>query len=241
MSDLTHVVGLSGGKDSTCMALRLMEVEPRDYVFICTPTGKELPEMDAHWARLETLLGQPLLRIASPETFEEMCERHRALPSWRMRFCTRDLKLKPTIAFLAGCDPAINYVGLRADEPADERGGIYGDQVQSDYPLRRWGWGITDVIGYLRERGISVPRRTDCDRCPYQRLGEWESLFWEHPERYADAEAQEARTGHTFRSPGRDSKPAALAELRMHFTQPPLLTNDDVACADYAPCRVCRL
>jgi 3'-phosphoadenosine 5'-phosphosulfate sulfotransferase (PAPS reductase)/FAD synthetase len=52
-----HIVGLSGGKDSTAMALRLAEVEPRDYEFICTPTGNELPQMLAHWAKLEALLG----------------------------------------------------------------------------------------------------------------------------------------------------------------------------------------
>lgn len=34
-----HVVALSGGKDSTAMALRLAEVEPREYTYVCTPTG----------------------------------------------------------------------------------------------------------------------------------------------------------------------------------------------------------
>ena len=62
---MTHVVALSGGKDSTAMALRLAEVEPREYVYICTPTGRELPEMEAHWSRLETLLGAPLLRVTN--------------------------------------------------------------------------------------------------------------------------------------------------------------------------------
>jgi tRNA(Ile)-lysidine synthase TilS/MesJ len=44
----THVVGLSGGKDSTAMALRLAEVEPQPYVYICTPTGNEPASMMAH-------------------------------------------------------------------------------------------------------------------------------------------------------------------------------------------------
>ena len=46
------------------MALRLAEVEPRDYEFICTPTGNELPQMLAHWAKLEVLLGKPLVRLS---------------------------------------------------------------------------------------------------------------------------------------------------------------------------------
>lgn len=42
-----HVVALSGGKDSTAMALRLRELNPDiDYTYSCTPTGNELPEME---------------------------------------------------------------------------------------------------------------------------------------------------------------------------------------------------
>ena len=61
--NITHIVALSGGKDSTAMALRLAEVEPRNYIYICTPTGDELPDMDRHWKNLECFLGQPLIRL----------------------------------------------------------------------------------------------------------------------------------------------------------------------------------
>lgn len=40
-----HVVALSGGKDSTALALRLKEIEPREYQYVCTPTGDELPDL----------------------------------------------------------------------------------------------------------------------------------------------------------------------------------------------------
>ena len=46
---MKHVVALSGGKDSTALALRLAEIEPREYIYVCTPTGNEPPEMFAHW------------------------------------------------------------------------------------------------------------------------------------------------------------------------------------------------
>ena len=57
------IVALSGGKDSTAMALRLAEIEPAAYTYVITPTGNELPEMFAHWRRLGELLGSPLVPV----------------------------------------------------------------------------------------------------------------------------------------------------------------------------------
>lgn len=217
---MRHIVALSGGKDSTALALRLAEVEPRQYVYVCTPTGDELPEMVDHWALLETLLGQPILRVEYPGGLAALVERERCLPNFQKRFCTRILKLAPFRKFLATQTPCVAYVGLRADE--DDREGHGGDLVPSGdctqrYPLREWGWDIDRVLSYLDERGISIPERTDCGCCFYQRLGEWYNLWRKYPERFASYEAMEAKAGHTFRSPSRDTWPAALTDLRREF------------------------
>ena len=64
MSYETHVVAVSGGKDSTALALRLAELKPeREYSYIITPTGNEPPAMFDHWERLESLLGKRLIRL----------------------------------------------------------------------------------------------------------------------------------------------------------------------------------
>ena len=64
---MNHIVCLSGGKDSTAMALRLKEVEPRDYIYICTPTGDELPPLFNHLNLLEERLEQEIIRLHDPE------------------------------------------------------------------------------------------------------------------------------------------------------------------------------
>jgi hypothetical protein len=223
-SGVAHVVGLSGGKDSTAMSLALAEREPRPYTFVCTPTGDELPDMVAHWLRLESLLGRPVVKLTNG-TLASQIEANKMLPNVFARWCTRLLKLKPFGAFAALHAPAVAYVGLRADEDEGEREGVRpgGDYaplstaVTQDFPFRRWGWGIAEVRATLDRHGVVVPARTDCARCPYQRLGEWYNLWARHPAVYASAEGDEARWGHTYRSPGRDTWPASLRELRLRF------------------------
>jgi len=217
-----HVVALSGGKDSTAMAFRLRELHPETpFIFVCTPTGDELPDMVAHWVRIGDRLGSRLWPISSGKSLDGLCADYSALPNWRQRWCTRRLKIEPYGAWLAEMvkhGPVVSYVGLRADEP-DREGGDYagiGD-VDMRFPMRDWGWSLADVLDYLASIGVVIPRRTDCAKCYHQTLSEWWFLWSEHPEIYADAEAMEARYGHTFRSPSRDTWPAALSEMRLRF------------------------
>jgi hypothetical protein len=237
---VNHIVALSGGKDSTALALRLAEVEPRDYTYLITPTGDELPPMLEHWQSLEKLLGKPLTRITNG-TLNGWIEHYNALPNWRQRWCTRLLKIEPAIAFYKAHMPCTAYVGLRADEDADERTGIYGLDIQQRYPLREWGWNVDDVWRYLYERGVRIPKRTDCARCYGQRISEWEQLDRDYPDVYTEAVTQEARTGKTFRSPGRDSRPAGLAELRVYFASKPKSLCQGQLFEEMQPCRVCSL
>ena len=246
MSRELHVVALSGGKDSTAMALRLAEVEPRDYTYVCTPTGNELPEMFAHWRKLGDLLGKRIVPVMAA-SLKGLIEKQQALPNWRQRWCTRMLKIEPFAAWLmqrAEEGYAVtSYVGLRADE--DEReGGDYSKvpgQVMR-FPMREWGWGLSDVVGYLQQRSVTIPKRTDCAVCFYQRLNEWFDLWLDNPEAYAEGEALEEMTGHTFRSPGRDTWPASLRELRAEFERGRVPQGADTTHDMFAQmkCRVCR-
>lgn len=238
MSDpAKHVVGLSGGKDSTALALWLVENEPRQYEFICNETGNELPEMVAHWERLERLLGQPLKRVRHSKDLIGMIEDEGAIPNWRQRFCTRILKIEPTIRYMDGLpDGSVLYVGLRADEEA--RRGIFGEDMNVRFPLRERGWTEADVWKYLDKMGITIPKRTDCALCFYQRIDEWQTLYFEHPDKWRQGVEIEQKIGHSFRSPGRDTWPAGLKELGEAFASGrPVRKSAPRQC----PGRVCSL
>lgn len=200
------------------MALRLRELDADvDFTYVCTPTGDELPDMIDHWLNLEHLLGKRITYLGSGNSLGSLIEQWNALPNWRQRWCTRVLKIEPFEKYLAANLPATVYIGFRADE-ADSRGGVeYSGDVTRRFPMIEWNWGLRDVLDYLNERGIIVPDRTDCGACFFQTLGEWWSLWINHPDRYTRYEEWERQTGHTFRSPSRDTQPASLAELRAKF------------------------
>jgi 3'-phosphoadenosine 5'-phosphosulfate sulfotransferase (PAPS reductase)/FAD synthetase len=243
-----HVVALSGGKDSTAMALRLAEIEPRDYIYLCTPTGDELPEMFAWWNELGSILGSQIKPVMEM-SLKECIEKNKCLPNFRMRFCTRQIKIEPYRRFLqllCATGTVVSYVGLRADEEG-RAGGAYSDieGVTMRFPFREWGWKLKDVLGYLVERDISVPERTDCARCFHQRIGEWWRLWANHRAIWMDAEADEARYNQTYRTPGRDSWPTALKDLRSEFEAGKIPKNADQiqfrSTMQAGGCRVCAM
>lgn len=227
------------------MALRLVEVDPQPYVFICTPTGNELDEMFKHWKKIGELLGSPITPIVA-NSLVNLIEVQKAIPNWRQRWCTRMLKIEPFAAYLKAqasrYDRVVSYVGLRADEEERE-GGDYANLtgVEMRFPMREWGWGLEDVQSYLTERNVTIPKRTDCAVCFFQRIGEWYDLWKDHPDEYAEGERLERLTGHTFRSAGRDTWPAGLAELRSEFEGGRIPRDHKPDAIATMKCRVCRL
>lgn len=238
MQEAKHIVALSGGKDSTAMALRLAEVEPRDYIYVCTPTGNELPEMKAHWEALSARLGKPIIQPPGPG-LDALIKAQRALPNWNMRWCTRLIKIKPFEELIRANIPCVIYVGIRADESGDREGVDYDriEGVTRRFPMDEWGWFLQNVLDYLQAVGQSVPERTDCGLCFYQTLYEWFLLWLNHRAVWDQGEAYETWTGHTFRSEQRDSWPASLVALRSWFEAG--LVPDDRRKKRGAMCAVC--
>jgi hypothetical protein len=222
------------------MAVLLRETHPDiPFQWVCTPTGNEPPEWFAHMRQLRDRIG-PIQPIMLPGGLEGLMRHYNALPNWRQRWCTRQLKIEPFAAFLMKSAPAVFYVGLRADEDARE-GGDYQNvpDVEMRFPLREAGMSLADVIAFNEARSITIPPRTDCMWCFFQRLIDWFRLWRDNLPAYLEGEAWEAQTGHTFRSPQRDSQPAALKDLRAKF-EAGWIPRDTRERLSEMQCRVCR-
>ena len=247
-----HIVALSGGKDSTAMALRLKEkgdTKHFRFIFVCTPTGDELPEMELHWQYLEGVLGSTIIRLHDPDypTIYSLIDHFEALPNFRQRWCTRILKIELIQRFYELVKPAAVYVGLRADETGRQGARLFDENIVQRFPMQEWGWTIHTVWKYLNEKGVTIPRRTDCGMCFYQRIGEWWNLWKDYPERWEKYEGIERKYNHTFLSPGKfgDHWPHALKDLRVEFEKgavPRKAESNQLLFPELSgQCRVCSL
>ena len=111
-----HILSLSGGKDSSALAVFMKDKVPEmEYVFC--DTGDELQETYEYLDKLEFYLGKKITRINSDRPFKYYLDLYNGvLPDARTRWCTRMLKIKPFERFI-GDDQVVSYVGIRADEP----------------------------------------------------------------------------------------------------------------------------
>jgi len=190
-----HILGLSGGKDSSALAIYMRDRVPNmEYVF--TDTQKELPETYEFLAKLEAYLGKPIARLNADRGFDHWLQMYGGyLPSSRMRWCTRQLKLKPFETYV-GDDTVISYVGIRADE--DREGYISTKpNISARFPFKEDGIGKADVLRILEEAGVGLPEyyrwrsRSGCYFCFFQRKEEWAGLLENHPELFEASKAYE--------------------------------------------------
>ena len=191
-----HILSLSGGKDSTALAVYLRD-RIKDVEYIFHDTGKELPDTIEYLSQLEAYLGKRIIRTTANTSFDKLLRVYGGmLPSNHRRWCTRMLKLKPFEEYV-GNDIVINYVGIRADE--DRIGYIsHKSNIEAVYPFREDGIDYDAVVRILKESGIGLPpytewgrTRSGCFFCFYQQKIEWVRLKQKYPDLYEQAKEYE--------------------------------------------------
>jgi len=191
-----HILALSGGKDSSALAVYMLGKVPNmEYVFC--DTGEELDETYEYINRLQDFLCSKINWLKSEKDFRYYVDLYNGvLPDARTRWCTRMLKLKPYEDFI-GDDPVISYVGIRADEP--QRKGYISTKpnIKTVFPFVENNIRFEDVKRILKGSGLGVPRyyewrsRSGCYFCFFQQKREWIGLKNFHPELFEKAKAFE--------------------------------------------------
>lgn len=200
-------VSYSGGKDSTYMLLRMIELGMPIDAVLYADTGMEFPEMYDHLQKVDDMLfrerGFHMTTLRHPKGFEYMmfeepktkasCVENRkrlgiplignGWPGVKVRWCTGQLKthlLEKEVNRLKQEKQAIHFVGIAADEAwrcKDAR-----------YPLIEWGVTEAEALRGCYDRGFTfgglydIYRRCSCWCCPFQRIEELRNMRCFHPD-----------------------------------------------------------
>ncbi len=218
-TDARHIVSFSGGKDSTALAIYLLEHYPNlNLEFLFCDTGAELKETYEYIDRFEAIFGVKIKRLNALEglgvkakgertPFDVVLKEHYGgyLPSPQARWCTRVLKIRPFEREI-GSDRAYTYIGIRADEKRlgyQQRKPVMLSEAPNIipvYPFKEENIGIDEVKRILDESGLGWPSyyswrsRSGCYFCFYQQIGEWQGLKQYHPVLFEKAKSYEKTT-----------------------------------------------
>lgn len=198
-----QILSLSGGKDSTALAIYLKDrITNLEYVFC--DTEKELPETYDYLQKLEVYLGKKITYLKHDgRGFDELLLARRGfLPSPQARWCTELLKIKPYERYL-GDDLCNSYIGIRADELYRKGYISTKPNITPHYPFIDDGIKKEDVFRILEDSGLGVPEyykwrsRSGCYFCFFQQKNEWVGLLENHPDLYEKSIAYEREDNDT--------------------------------------------
>lgn len=204
IEDRELVVSVSGGKDSTAMALWLIDQGIKDRChWVFADTGWEHPDVYEYLDYLEGVIG-PINRVTSkkyPKGMTDLVKKKGMFPSRKFRFCTEQLKVVPIREFVAdlidrtGADP-VSCVGIRA---AESRSRAAMDMWDSGGPvgLDTWRpiieWGLEDVVNYHTKHNVTPCSLYLRENHPSSRVGCYPCIMSRKKEIFAVSEADSWR------------------------------------------------
>ena len=231
---IKHVLGLSGGKDSTALAIYMSQNHPEiDIEYFFTDTGEELEEVQEYLDKLEPILGKQITYLDPKRDFNFWLKQFgNLLPSAQTRWCTVQLKLAPfekwvQEEFIDQGFSVYSYVAIRSDE--NFREGLKSKKdITTILPFRENHIDKQGVFEILENSGLGLPKyyewrsRSGCTFCFFQRKIEWVGLLERHPEAFDNAKSLEKNAmdhGSPFTWSENESleelsKPERIAEIK---------------------------
>lgn len=190
---MKHIVSFSGGKDSTALLLRMLELKmPIDKV-VFADTQKEFPETYEFIDKVEKRVGIKIERIRAEKTWEDWFYGRytrgfrkgeiRGFPKCHIvDWCSRSLKQVPLHKIEKGNTV---YLGIAYDEKHRVQKVI--DRRIVKYPLIDWKWTEKDCLEYCKKNDLINPlyskfKRLGCWCCPKQSKESLKVLKKEYPE-----------------------------------------------------------
>lgn len=155
------------------------------------------------------------------QPFESLIRKRKYLPNQQARFCTGDLKIKPSARYLRsiGWDRWVSALGIRADEPSRINREPQKERWQRWYPLADAGVSKHHVMAFWAAQAFDLRLQNikgntalgNCDGCFLKSEATLAMLARDFPERHAWWERMEAEVTETTTS--------AAARFRKEYTR----------------------
>lgn len=211
---------LSGGRDSTTMVIKYLELGRKIDYIIFADTLYEFSEMYEYIDKLDLYLKQKfnksITRLKPKEdilykwafsyaiTKGEHKGKLRGLPMKVLKdYCTRELKVNPIKAFIkeklgGSFKPFLTQVLIGYTYNEVENGRVTNlDYATAIYPLHEFRMNEKECEDFLKQRGIANPlykhfKRTGCFLCPKQSKNSWFMLYKHYPKLFDIAKSFES-------------------------------------------------
>ena len=205
--DTYNILSLSGGKDSSALAIFIKNNLPElhkniEYVF--ADTEHEIPETYDYLNKIEVFTGKKIKRLKPYRSFDDLLIATNFLPSHSHRWCTILLKnytfkryIEEILKKDCKCNAVNLYIGIRADERNRAKASGQNKLIIEKFPFIEHNINKKDVEDILINEGIGYPayykwrKRSGCYFCFYQSCMDWINLYENHPDLYKKAMAYE--------------------------------------------------
>ena len=213
MSDVKHVVQFSGGKDSTCMLLMMLEKGMQVDEIIFCDTGMEFPQMYEHIDKVEQYIGMKITRLKAPHTYEHMMfdyvktkgkrigQKGNGWATMLVRWCTIYHKQDVQKKYTKGKNH-ISYIGIAYDEPKRH----IKIQKHERHPLFDWHITEAEALSYCYAHGFTWGglyrdlKRVSCWCCPFKSLDELRVMYHKMPDLWERLKDMDNRAYNQYRA-----------------------------------------
>lgn len=186
------MLSFGGGVNSTALAILLINEDWRGHV-VFSDTGCEWPDtycfmdyFEANWLRPRGFEIVRLRPLREGKPLIEYSEARRIIPLAAMRWCTDHYKIQPMRRYMEEHGCVRKLLGISAEESHRAQ-----DAVR---PLVDRNIDRDDCIAIIEAEGLSVPMKSGCYICPFQRNEQWRMLWKRYPELFDRAMRLEENT-----------------------------------------------
>jgi len=211
---VTTALPFSGGKNSTAMLLRMLELNEQriDYI-VFFDTKLEYPEMYEYIHKIESYINRKIYFTEPTNDFwtyyykpytkgKHKGEIHGFLYTVTKCWFQRESKIRPSEKFYKKYGVDIVYIGYTVNET--HRHLKNTKNIEFRYPLKEWGWTDNDCINYLKKYNLMNPlytlfKRLGCWLCPYQSKKNLYNLYKYYPGYWKILVEHENDTQHKYK------------------------------------------